>query len=190
MPDTLPKDGRRQRSSRSRRKIIDAMFSLLRDGVMHPGAVAVAERADVGLRTVFRHFEDMDSIYDEMTEEMLARVAPLLEAPYESGRWQDQLVECIDRNAELYELIFPVKLSMGLRRFQSGFLSDQYDRDLEILRAGLKRVLPSDVQDDKVLFASFELALSFEAWRRLRQDQGLSVNEAKTAVKTLLDGLL
>ena len=60
------KDGRRLRSGRSRRQVIEAMFELLAEGDMTPSAVAVAERANVGMRTVFRHFEDMDSIYDEM----------------------------------------------------------------------------------------------------------------------------
>ena len=35
-------DGRRQRSDRSRRKIIEAMFALLREGNMSPTAVEVA----------------------------------------------------------------------------------------------------------------------------------------------------
>jgi len=65
--EAATEDGRRQRSDRSRRRIIEALFDLIGEGNMTPSAVGVAERANVGLRTVFRHFEDMDSIYDEMT---------------------------------------------------------------------------------------------------------------------------
>ena len=39
-----PSDGRRQRSERSRTQIIDAMFSLIREGDMSPSAARVAER--------------------------------------------------------------------------------------------------------------------------------------------------
>ena len=46
------------------------MFELLREDDMTPTALAVAERAGVGLRTVFRHFEDMESIFEDMTEEL------------------------------------------------------------------------------------------------------------------------
>ena len=61
--ETTTEDGRRQRSDRSRRRIIEALFDLIGEGDMSPSAVNVAARAEVGLRTVFRHFEDMDSIY-------------------------------------------------------------------------------------------------------------------------------
>ena len=74
-------DGRHQRSGRSRRRIIEALFELMREGEMSPLAVDVASRAGVGLRTVFRHFEDMESIFEEMTAELKAIVMPKVTAP-------------------------------------------------------------------------------------------------------------
>ena len=52
-----PQDGRRQRSARSRVRIVEAMFALIRAGDMNPSAAALAEEANVGIRTVFRHFD-------------------------------------------------------------------------------------------------------------------------------------
>ena len=54
-------DGRRQRSRASRAKIIKAFMELMKSGDPSPSAARVAERAGVGLRSVFRHFDDMDS---------------------------------------------------------------------------------------------------------------------------------
>ncbi|KCZ53122.1 TetR/AcrR family transcriptional regulator [Hyphomonas pacifica] len=61
-------DGRRQRSERSRAQIIEAMFALIQEGDISPSAAGVTERSGVGLRTVFRYFEDMDSLYGETSE--------------------------------------------------------------------------------------------------------------------------
>jgi AcrR family transcriptional regulator len=59
-------DGRRLRSADSRRRILGAMLALILEGKPDPGAEAVAARAGVGLRTVFRLFSDMESICAEM----------------------------------------------------------------------------------------------------------------------------
>jgi len=183
-------DGRRQRSSRSRRRIIEAMFELLRDGNLAPSAAEVAERADVGLRSVFRHFEDMDSIYYEMTEEIQAITMPKVMAPLEATTWRERLFECLDRRADIYEVIFPIKLAMAMRYFQSEFIQKQYKRDLSLERSSLKVFLPKEIVSNRILFSAIEASLSFVTWRRLRQDQNLSVANAKASIRLILEGLI
>lgn len=180
-----PTDGRHKRSDRSRRKIIDALFSLLKDGNVSPSAADVAERAGVGLRTVFRHFEEMDSIYNEMTADMMRRVMPKARAPYTSSHWRDRLAECIARRAEIYEDVFPVRVCMMLRRYQSDYLMDQYNRDLAMERADLLGWLPKEITSNKIVFSGLETALGFQTWRRLREDTGLSVPDSKAVVSNM-----
>ena len=183
-------DGRRRRSDRSRRQIIEALFGLISEGNMQPSAVMVAERANVGLRTVFRHFEDMDSIYDEMTDELMTAIMPMITAPYTGVTWKDRLTECVDRRAELYEAVFPMRVCMILRYHQSDFIQEQYKRDLRLERSSLKSILPKSIVLDRTLFAALEVALGFPTWRRLRQDQKLSVENAKKTVRLMVDGLI
>ncbi|MEM9570634.1 MAG: TetR/AcrR family transcriptional regulator [Pseudomonadota bacterium] len=182
-------DGRRQRSDRSRRKIIEAMFELLREGNMAPTAVEVADRAKVGLRTVFRHFEDMESIFEEMTDELKSVVMPALLAPLEATTWRERLFEVADRNAEIYERVFPMQVALVLRRFQSDFLAKQYKSEVHLLRESLKSILPKKVRDNRILFAAIEVNLTFATWRRLREDQHLSVPNAKATLKLTLSAL-
>jgi len=59
-------DGRQQRSERSRQQIIDAMRKLVEAGVYIPTAQQVADEAEINIRTVFRHFSDMDQLYYEI----------------------------------------------------------------------------------------------------------------------------
>ena len=157
---------------------------------MSPSAVSVAERASVGLRTVFRHFEDMDSIYDEMTAELTEAVMPKVKAPFEATTWRERLIESVEKRAEIYEMVFPMKVCMSLRRFQSDFIKEQYERDIATMRSSLKSILPKEITSKRTLFAALETTLAFTTWRRLRQDQKLSVENAKEAIQLILNGLV
>ena len=46
------------------------------------------------------------------------------------------------------------------------------------------------IVNDAVLFSSIELITGFQAWRRLRQDQGLSPKDALNVVRHTIDSLL
>ena len=183
-------DGRRQRSERSRTQIVDALFALIREGDMNPSAARVAERAAVGQRTVFRLFEDMDSLFGEMAEQIQAEIMPIVLAPYTATDWKERLGEMVRRRADVYERIFPVRVSANLRRFQSRFLMDEYRRNLILERESLKAVLPTDRASDKQLVAALDVVTGFQAWRRLRQDQGLSAEEAEAVMQFMVDQLI
>lgn len=71
-----PIDGRRKRSHSSRAKIVKALLDLVEGGTISPSAAEVAEAAGVGLRSVFRHFDDMESLYREMSDGIEAKVLP------------------------------------------------------------------------------------------------------------------
>ena len=115
-------DGRRKRGDQSRKQIVDAMLALVREGEMSPSAAQVAEKANVGLRTVFRHFDEMEILYREMAEVTQARILPAFEKPYKSDEWRLQLLELIDRRIAAYEEIMPLKVAASVLRFRSPFL--------------------------------------------------------------------
>jgi len=181
--NTVITDGRRQRSARSRAKIVDAMFKIIRGGDMEPSAAALAKEAKVGIRTVFRHFDDVEGLYREMSARMEAEILPIVNKPFVGEDWQTRLSELISRRIDVYERILPIKTAAGLRRFQSDYLMKGYQRFLKIEREGLQEVLPARLTEDKTVFASIELLAGFNAWRRLRQDQGLSVKQSEKVIR-------
>ncbi len=189
LDDARP-DGRRQRSARSRRQIVEAMVKIVRGGDMRPSAARVAEVSGVSLRTVFRHFEDMDSLFREMTAIIEAEIRPIFERPLQSKDWRGKIDELIGKRIEIYERILPLRVSGSVRRFQSDFLKHDHEVFLELEQAGLKAVVPKSLQRDHALFSSLCLLLSFEAWRGLRQDQGLTRKDAEAAMRFGVDKLL
>ena len=65
-------DGRRLRSERSKQAIIDASLALMEEGNLIPTAQQISDQAGVGIRSFFRHFEDMETLFatiDEQTRE-------------------------------------------------------------------------------------------------------------------------
>ena len=76
--DEIASDGRVRRSQRSGQAIVGALFELIGEGLLEPTAQQVAARARVGLRTVFRRFSDMESLFAEMDARLQAEAVPLL----------------------------------------------------------------------------------------------------------------
>ena len=65
---TLPEppiDGRRARRERSRVAVIDAVFTLVRNGKVPPIAEDVAEQAGVSVSSIFRNFDGLDDMQRE-----------------------------------------------------------------------------------------------------------------------------
>ena len=184
------RDGRFARSRATRDKIVTALFDLVRDGDVSPGAARVAETAGVGLRTVFRHFDEMDTLYRAMAEAIERQIMPLMLKPFDATEWRDRLRELTDRRIEIYETIMPYRISSSIKRFQSAFLMQGYQRQLELERSSLHAILPQTVIDDAPTASAIEVAVSFQSWRRLRHDQGLAVGPARAAIFALLEAML
>jgi AcrR family transcriptional regulator len=175
-------DGRRIRGVDNRRKIVDALLKLVEAGTVSPSAEQVAAEAGVGLRTVFRHFSDMDSLRREISERMTAEIRPIIERPFQSDDYRQRLVELIDRRVEVFERLLPFKIAGDAHRHDSAFLTNEQSVLVKAQRSAVRKALSSQVTDDKPRFEALDLLLSFEAWRRLRRDQGLSVREARAAM--------
>ncbi len=101
-------DGRVQRSVRSRERILEALVELVQEGELQPTGEQVATRAGVGLRTVFRHFEDMESLYAEIQARLQRLFQPLLAAPLVEGGLRERASE----------RMAPFKRSDRLRRWK------------------------------------------------------------------------
>lgn len=183
-------DGRKRRSERSREQIIEAMFDLVRQGELDPGAARIAEVANVSLRTVFRHFEEMDGLYQEMNRRVKAEVMHIVNSPFRSTNWQDKVRELVDRRAEVFERIMPFRVCGSIRRFRSDFLMQGHQEFVAMERSILLSLLPDPVRSDLALEAAFDSALGFGTWRRLRQDRGLSVDKSRETLRRLTEALI
>jgi AcrR family transcriptional regulator len=183
-------DGRIKRSQDSQQRIVAAMLELVSEGDMTPSAEQVAERAGIGLRSVFRHFKDMDSLYREMADALAVTIDGVVRQPFKSVGWRDQVLELIDRRAGVFETLAPFLRAADVHRQRSPFLKAGHERFVKALRQIMLGLLPPQVARDSQLVESIDLLLSFEAWRRLREDQGLDVAKARRVLKGMIGSVL
>ncbi len=188
--ETPMTDGRRERSRSSRSKIVAAMLDLVGKGEVAPSAARVAEVAGVGLRSVFRHFDDMDELYREMGGVIEAQVMPIILEPPTGASWKEKLSDIADRRAKIFETILPYRISANLKRFQSPYLMQDYRRMLRLESNTIEAYLPAVVKADIVGTHGLNVILSFQTWRLLRHDQELPFDDAKAVVRRLLDDAL
>jgi AcrR family transcriptional regulator len=183
-------DGRIIRRRNNRRRIVAAMLELVRAGAISPVAEEVAERAGVGLRTVFRHFDDMDSLYREMAEAMRNELQPIVAAPLASRDWKGRLGEIVERRVRLFERAMPFKNAADVHRHRSAFLRKDYEMMRSAERAALEAALPAALRNDKRFFEALDQALSFATWQHLRRDQKLTQARARETIEYAMRALV
>jgi AcrR family transcriptional regulator len=188
--ELLQADGRIQRSQRSREKILRAYWELMLGGDMEPSAAAIAEHAGVGLRSVFRHFDDLDTLLLELMSLCYDEVTPQFLKPLKSINWKDQILELVERNVEIWERIKVPHTAGELGRFKSQILMDDYKRSRNLEISDIRAILPKDINNyDNVLFA-LDSTLSFSTMRRLREDRKLSIPKVKNIMSLLVKSIL
>ncbi len=183
-------DGRKIRASNNRQKIVDAMISLVQLGHISPSAESVAREANVGKRTVFRRFTEMEALYKEMIIEVQKKFIPQEFSPFNSHQWQQQLLEYMDRKAVIYESLMPYRVAAQYHKHHSNFIQDNLKKWHKIEHKILIKILPTKIIKNVALFNALELSLSFDSWLQLRLDQGISPKQAVNTKKKMLNALL
>ena len=162
---------------------MDALLDLVGDGILEPTAQQVAARARVGIRTVFRRFSDMESLFAEMEARLHAEAVPLLIGGRPEGGLPQRARALVRQRVTFFERIAPFKRSGNLKRWRSPFLRGRHARLVQALRADLQRWLPELRRAPAAVADALDLATSFEAWDRLRTEQGLGSARAQAAVE-------
>ena len=175
-------DGRRQRSVESRTRIVQALLDLVGEGEISPSAEQVAHRAQVGLRSVFRHFKDMDSLYSEMSQVIEAEIVKTFYRPHVGVTVAERLTDLISRRAGLFERIGPFRRASTTLAHRSSFLASEQRRMTAALRKILENALTPEMVADRAKVEVLDLLLSFDCWNRLRREQNLSPSEAEAVI--------
>lgn len=184
-------DGRLLRSERTKQRIADALYELLGEGELEPSAQKVADRAGIGIRSVFRLFEDMDALYATVNARLERDLEPMLQAsPGEDISLSKRTESLVAERVVLYEHFGPYLRATNRHRDRSKFLSAQYRQSVLLLRDRLLGWLPEVRGASAELVEALDQTLSFEAWDRMRKDQRLSKSRAEAAMHFAAAALL
>jgi AcrR family transcriptional regulator len=170
--------------------VVEALMELVNEGELLPSAEAVATRAGVGLRTVFRLFKDKDSLMQSMSGEIFKGLSSLTAGPLIGETWREKLDDMIQRRIMAYEQVGQFLRASYLQAHRSPFVSAQQKRLRDTLRASLAAVLPDRVSSDIATLDVLDLALSIDTWVRLRFDRELSPERTRATVMKIVETAL
>lgn len=190
--DDVPEDGRRARRHRSRDLAVDALLDLLSEGVLRPTAQQVAERSGVSLRSIFRIFDDVDTLHATAATRQLSRVRHLFVDVAPVGTLEERVDAMTTINTRLYESVAPVRRAALRAAPESAALQEQLARVRGWLRAEIERVFAAELAVAATASAAtaLELIMSFEAWDQLRTAQELTPAAAAAVVRDATRALL
>jgi len=188
-------DGRLARGERARAAIVEALLSLIERGDLRPSAARVAERAGVSLRSVFQHFNDVDSLFAAAASRQAERLAPLVVATPADGPLDQRLDAFVRARTRLLEAISPVRRAALVMEPFSGELQRRLGA-FRALKAGeVRRVFATELARRQPaarrrVAAAIIATASWSTWQALRQHQGLSRAEARRVLRMMLESVL
>jgi TetR/AcrR family transcriptional regulator of autoinduction and epiphytic fitness len=175
-------DGRRQRRARNRDAVVDALLAIVADGDLAPSAEAVAARAGLSSRSLFRYFDDVDDLCRAAIARQHARVATLLERPVpDDGAVAARARDVVTHRVELFDAMGDVGRLARLRAPFQPLIAAGLTDVRRLLRQRLAAALAPEIEPPGASIAVLDAAdvlCSFEAYRLLRDDLGRSRDEA------------
>lgn len=183
-------DGRRQRSHTSRARIINAAMELCEDGILVSTAQEIADKAEVSLRTVFRHFNDMETVFREMDQLLYARFTPLFVKGTPDGTLEERIEGLLARRAEIYDGLGPYMRSTIAQLWKYPGLAANYAKLVRDIQRDLLIWLPELKKQSPSTQLAIEALTSFETWDRLRRYNGLSIAQCQHHISETLQELM
>ncbi|MCZ7527142.1 MAG: TetR/AcrR family transcriptional regulator [Acidimicrobiia bacterium] len=187
------RDRRRLRGERNRVRVMDALLALLEEGRERPTARQIAERAGLSPRTVFQHFDDLDTLYSSLADRQTAKVASLLRPVPVAGTLAERIAALVEQRARVFETIAPVRRAALVAASDSPLLAARLAQGDEIMRQRVEIVfaaelgrLGEDVR--RTLLDALDVATCFATWDVLRRRRRCSVEEARAVVELALRG--
>ena len=174
-------DGRFARSKKTKDAIVRALLKLLRN-TPFPTAEQVAKESKIGLRTVYRQFKDMESIYLSLHEECMHSLGQIFNSDVDLDRPFNERVSFAIRERftiyEKYETLFIATISNSARL---PTLVNQVAESYQVMRERFIKIVPeiedlstikSDLLFTRILFPSW-----FSLRKVLKHDQKIIIDE-------------
>jgi len=183
-------DGRRQRGERTRQAIIEAALSLQEEGVLVPTAQQISDRSGVLIRSFFRHFDDMETLFKAADDQLRDSYEALFIGGDRDGFLEERVNRAVEQRSAAFEQLKNIFLGTKAQLWRYEMLRKNYARNQKGLRKDLEAWLPELKGLPEVECESVHAIASFEMWNRLRSEQGLSEKASISVVQSTLIRLL
>lgn len=168
-------DGRNLRSVNSQKLIVDACIKLFKAGNLEPTAQQVADESGVGIRTVFRQFDEMENLFKSV-DAVLSKDYDF-EVSYDpSSSFDARLQSAISHMNAGYEKHKLIMFMTVSKMWKYEFLRKNYLMYQDLIKSKTEEILPEVLSFDTESRHLFHASLSFAMWTRL---QGQKLNNGQ-----------
>ena len=174
------KDGRNLRSINSQKLIVDACIKLFKAGNLEPTAQQVADESGVGIRTVFRQFDEMENLFKSVDAGLSKDYD--FEVRYDpSSSFDARLQSTISHMNAGYEKHKLIMFMTVSKMWKYEFLRKNYLMYQDLIKSKTEEILPEVLSFDTESRHLFHASLSFAMWTRL-QGQKLNNDQINKAM--------
>jgi AcrR family transcriptional regulator len=188
-------DGRRLRSERTRQLIIEAYLSLLRDSSQVPTSAQIAERAGYSVRSVFERFPDLMSLRIAATDYAFAQGTANAQLRDLDGDRATRIRSQVETRARTCEAWLPMWRALNANQGDSDELRSRVRLARELILRRLELMYKPELAMlaepmRRYTLIALEALTDFESWGRMRENYGLTTEEAREVWMRTIDRLL
>lgn len=189
-----PTDGRTLRSVRTREAIVDATIALLEQGDLRPTAPRIAEQAAVSVRSVFQHFDDLESLHASVAERLVERVAALVFPVASELPLEERLDRFVRGRTLLLEAVTPIRRAAEVHGPFSAEITARLRMGQAFLRAELTHTFGPEIDaagaDGEDLLDGLDAVLNWGTWEVLRTSLARDQATAQRVIRRLAGAVL
>ncbi len=186
-------DGRTLRSATTRRAVAEAYLNLVDAGALRPTARAIAEKAGVSERAVFRHFQDMETLHSEAAVLQIQRVGAEIPGAVEPNGPLEARLEALTRRwCTLNERVTPVRRVALLHEPFSAEVAKRLAWIRRLARTEIETTLAAELGSPapRETLAALTAAMSWESWNELRRRHDLDFDSALRTIASMMNAIL
>jgi TetR/AcrR family transcriptional regulator of autoinduction and epiphytic fitness len=186
-------DGRHARRHQNRRAVLEALVELYEEGDYAPRSAAIAQRAGLSPRSLFRYYDDIDDLSRAAIDLQLRRARPLLAIAASPADPTDAKIDClVAARIGLFEAVAPAARAARMTAPRSRLVAAQVGEARAYLRRQIEELFAPELnamepERAACVLGAIDVLCSFESHELLSSQQGLPrEGEAATLTAALL----
>lgn len=188
-------DGRSLRRQRNREHVLDAVLALFSEGLTYPTPDEVARRSGVSLRSVYRYFDDSETLLRAAIARQMTRVEPLIALDTDPQRpLADRIDALCGQRRRLYAEFAPVMRVATTRSAANPLIRERVEARRDEFRRQIADLFAPELaalaeRGDPILSA-IDALTSFEAVDLMYVHRGLDDTAVEEVMAEAIRSLL
>jgi AcrR family transcriptional regulator len=188
-----PIDGRTARAVRTRDAIVDACLGLIDEGDMRPTGPRIAERAGVSVRSVFQHFDDLETLFAAVGSRVAVRMTSAVTAIDPADPVAARVDAFVAQRSKVLEGLTPVMRAAFVYAASSAVIMRQFSDGQEMFRRQVRDVFAGELaaapEPDR-LSDALVVASSWPTWDNWRTREERSFADASASMRWTVQAAL